>query len=221
MRAIVASYVGVLAFSSVIFIGAGQLLFWPGILYVVLALAGTTLSHLLMPAGSSLTASRLEERGAGEAWDRRLLGLYFALSIVTFAVAGMDAGRFGWSGPFPLWLTLTGCVVLMAGQLLFALAKRENAFFSATVRVQKERGHAVCTTGPYRVVRHPGYLGMLLTSLAFPLVIGSCWAYLPTLLGVAVLLVRMYLEDSLLLRELDGYADYAATTRWRIVPLVF
>jgi protein-S-isoprenylcysteine O-methyltransferase Ste14 len=221
VRAIAASYVGVLAFSSVIFIAAGRITFRPGILYVVLALVGTTLNHLFMPADSALTATRIEETAAGESWDRRLLALYFVLSIVTFAVAGMDAGRFGWSGALPLWVTILGAVVLLAGQVLFALAKRENAFFSATVRIQSERDHAVCTTGPYRFVRHPGYLGMLMTSLAFPLVVGSYWAYVPTALGVAVLAVRTHLEDSLLARQLPGYSEYASTTKWRVVPGVF
>jgi protein-S-isoprenylcysteine O-methyltransferase Ste14 len=220
-RATAASYVGVLVFSSVIFVAAGRVVFWPGILYVALALVGTTLNHLLVPADSELTATRIEEAATGEIWDRRLLALYFVLSIVTFAVAGLDAGRFGWSGAFPLWVTILGAVVLLAGQVLFALAKRENAFFSATVRIQSERDHAVCTTGPYRFVRHPGYLGMLLTSIAFPLVVGSYWAYVPTALGVAVLAVRTHLEDSLLARQLPGYSEYMSMTRWRVVPGLF
>jgi protein-S-isoprenylcysteine O-methyltransferase Ste14 len=220
-RAIIASYIGVLAFASVIFIAAGRLLFWPAILYVVLALIGTTANHVLMPRESDLTASRAEGTASGESWDKRLLLVYFLLSIVTFAVAGLDAGRLHWTGALPLYVPAVGAIILIVGQILFALSKRENAFFSATVRIQRERGHSVCTTGPYRLVRHPGYLGMLITALAVPLVLESLWAFVPTLLGVGVLAVRTLREDALLTRELPGYAEYATTTRWRVVPGIF
>lgn len=220
-KAILASYVGILVFASLVFLGAWKLAYWQGILYVVLALVGATLSHVLVPAGAQLTARRAREAKAGQTWDKRLLGALFLANAATFVVAGLDSGRFGWSGAVPLAVTVTGAAVMVAGQSIFAVAKRENEFFSSTVRVQTEHGHHVCDTGLYRFVRHPGYLGMLMSSLAFPFVMNSYWALVPTLLAAALLVARTVLEDRFLMRELKGYPDYAARTTWRLVPRVF
>ncbi len=220
-KAIIASYVGILVYAGLVFLGAGKFGYWQGILYVALALVGATLSHVLVPRGSEITANRAREANAGQTWDRRLLGAMSLVNIVTFVVAGLDSGRFGWSGSVPIAVTIAGAVLMVAGQTLFAVAKRENEFFSSTVRVQAERGHRVCDTGLYRVVRHPGYLGMLLSLLAFPLVMNAYWSFLPALFAAALLVARTVLEDRFLMRELPGYADYAARTKWRLVPGVF
>jgi len=155
-KAIVASYVGVLVYASLVFIGAWKLAYWRGALYVALAIFGTTISHMLMPAGSDLTATRAREADAGQRWDKRLLGAFFIVNAATFLAAGMDSGRWGWSGSVPLSVTIVGAVLMVLGQVIFALAKRENTFFSSTVRIQAERGHHVCEAGLYRLVRHPG-----------------------------------------------------------------
>ena len=179
MKAIIASYVGVLLFAGLVFLGAWKAAYWQGFLYLALALVGVTLSHVLVPAGSTITADRAREAHAGRDWDRRLLGAYFLVNIVTFLMAGMDSGRFHWTGDVPASVTVAGAVLMLLGQALFAVAKRENAFFSSTVRIQAERGHQVCDKGLYRFVRHPGYLGMLTSQLAFPLVVNSYWAFVP------------------------------------------
>ncbi len=143
-KAVIASYVGILVYAGLVFLGAGRPAYWQGILYVVLALVGATLSHVLVPAGSEITANRAREANAGQTWDRRLLGAMFLVNIITFVVAGLDSGRFGWSGPVPIAVTIAGAALMVAGQTLFAVAKRQNAFFSSTVRVQAERAHRVC-----------------------------------------------------------------------------
>jgi protein-S-isoprenylcysteine O-methyltransferase Ste14 len=221
MRAIIASYVGVLFFAGLVFLGAGRAAYWPGVLYLVLALAGLTLSHLLVPSGSTITADRAREAQAGQDWDKRLLGAYFLVNIVTFLTAGMDSGRFHWTGDVPLGVTVAGAVLMVLGQALFAVAKRENAFFSSTVRIQVERGHRVCDTGLYRFVRHPGYLGMLMSQLAFPLVTQSYWAFVPAGIGACVLVARTVLEDRFLVEHLPGYADYTDRTRSKLLPGLF
>lgn len=220
-RAILASYVGVLAYSAFIFLGACRLLYWQGLLYVVVALVGVTLNHLTVRRDSDITVERASRVREGEAWDRRILGAIFLVSVVMFVTAGLDSGRFGWSGEVPLTVTGAGVVLMLAGQLLFALAKRENDFFSSTAEIQTERGHRVCDTGLYRVVRHPGYLGMLMSLLAFPLVLQSYWAFIPATVGALLLIARTLLEDRFLMERLAGYARYADTTRWRLLPGVF
>jgi protein-S-isoprenylcysteine O-methyltransferase Ste14 len=221
LKAIVASYIGVLLFASLIFLGAWKLAYWQGLLYVVVALIGTTLSNALVPKGSDITVERASNAAAGQAWDKRLLGAHFLVSAVMFVIAGMDSGRFGWSGPFLLGVTIAGVVLMLLGQIIFAVAKRQNAFFSSTVRIQSERGHRVCDTGLYHYVRHPGYLGMLISLLAVPLLINSYWAFVPALFGGLLLLIRTLIEDSMLTEQLPGYREYAAHTRWRLIPAVF
>lgn len=220
-RAIIASYVGVLLYSGLVFLGAWKVAYWQGMLYVVLALVGVTLSHMLVAAGSTITADRAREARAGRDWDKWLLRAYFLVNVVTFLTAGLDSGRFGWSGVVPISITVGGAALMLVGQVLFALAKRQNAFFSSTVRIQTERGHQVCDTGVYRLVRHPGYLGMLTSLLAFPLVMNSYWAFVPAGVGAALLVARAVLEDRLLLEELAGYADYTKKTRRKLLPGLF
>jgi protein-S-isoprenylcysteine O-methyltransferase Ste14 len=220
-KAIVASYLGVLLYASLVFLGAGKIVYWQGLLYVVLAMIGTTVSHMLVPAGSAITADRAREARAGKVWDRQLLGMMFLVTAVTFVTAGIDSGRFRWTGDVPVPVTVTGAALMLFGQVLFAMAKRENAFFSSTVRVQTERRHHVCDSGPYRVVRHPGYLGMVTSLLAFPLVMNSYWAFIPAVMGAALLVARTILEDHMLVEELPGYEAYARRTRWRLIPWLF
>lgn len=220
-NATVRSYIGVLVFAVPIFLGAGRLLYWQGLLYVGVALAGTTLNHVLVREDTDTTVDRAARANEGEAWDKRILGAIFLVSVVTFAIAGLDSGRLGWSGPVPSWVAAAGVVLMLIGQGVFAVAKRENAFFSSTVRIQTDRGHRVCDTGPYRFVRHPGYLGLLLAQLAFPLVLESWWAFVPASVGVILLVVRTHLEDRFLAKELQGYTEFAARTRWRLLPGVF
>jgi protein-S-isoprenylcysteine O-methyltransferase Ste14 len=220
-KAVISSYFGVLLFALPLFLGAWRLRYWQGLLYVGVALVGTTLNHLLVRKGSDITEERASEAHEGESRDKRILGAYFLTSVVTFAVAGLDSGRFGWSGPLPIGVAIAGVVLMLVGQVVFAVAKRENAFFSSTLRIQEGRGHQVCDTGVYRFVRHPGYLGMALSLLAFPLVTESLWAFLPATVGVLLLVLRTLFEDRFLTKRLPGYAEYVARTKWRLLPGVF
>jgi protein-S-isoprenylcysteine O-methyltransferase Ste14 len=96
-----------------------------------------------------------------------------------------------------------------------------NAYFSTAVRIQTDRDHQVCTTGPYRIVRHPGYVGVSLQSLALPLMFSSLWTILPAVTAVILLVIRTAKEDETLQNELDGYQDYAQNVRCRLVPGVW
>lgn len=102
---------------------------------------------------------------------------------------------------------------------LWAMAA--NRFFSATVRIQEEHGHSVISQGPYRFVRHPGYTGGIIYQIAVPLVLGSWWALIPSLLAVACFILRTALEDHTLQAELDGYQTYAQRVRYRLLPGVW
>lgn len=114
-------------------------------------------------------------------------------------------------------IQITGAVVFALGYALFSWAMISNAFFASVVRIQDDRGHTVCTTGPYQFVRHPGYSGAVLQSIAVPLMLGSLWSLVPAGFGVALLILRTAFEDRTLLEELDGYEEYIQRVRYRLL----
>jgi protein-S-isoprenylcysteine O-methyltransferase Ste14 len=110
---------------------------------------------------------------------------------------------------------------MVLGYALFLWAMASNAFFAEGVRIQQERGHTVAAGGPYRYVRHPGYVGAILSQAATPFLLGSAWALIPSVASAALYVVRTYLEDQALRQELPGYEAYAQRTRYRLLPGVW
>jgi protein-S-isoprenylcysteine O-methyltransferase Ste14 len=153
-----------------------------------------------------------------QGWDKFVSGIggaamYLALPLV----AGLDM-RFGWTPALPVAWHVAGAALLTAGYGLTAWAMISNAYFSTAVRIQSERGHAVCRSGPYRYVRHPGYVGMTLQSLGMPFLLGSSWALLPALVAAVAMVIRTALEDRMLQAELHGYQEYTGEVRYRLIP---
>ena len=153
-------------------------------------------------------------------WDKVLLPLNIIGPTVMLIVAGLDK-RFEWSPNLPLMLQITAFVITALGYSLSTWATLVNRFFSAVVRIQRDREQTVVTSGPYRLIRHPGYAGAVVNSLAIPLLLGSLWALVPAVLVNCLLIVRTALEDSTLQQELDGYRDYAGRVRYRLLPGVW
>jgi len=154
-----------------------------------------------------------------EPWDWVWL-LVFVLAFFGIpVVADLDVGSNG--ALLPDWVWPVGLVLFVLGGGLFIRAMGENPFFEKTVRIQHERGHHVIETGPYRFVRHPGYVGMIAWVLSFPLLFKSPWALLPAGLTAISFVVRTALEDRTLHNKLPGYADYATRVRSRLVPGVW
>src|SRR5262249_30447566 len=132
-------------------------------------------------------------------------------------LATLDAGRTGWSN-VPLWVVVTGYVLLIGGIAVTTSAQAVNPFFEPGVRIQMERAQRVVTSGPYRFVRHPGYTGAIALFIAIPLALASWCGLLPAAFAIALLVVRTSWEDRLLKAELSGYADYARRTHYRLLP---
>jgi protein-S-isoprenylcysteine O-methyltransferase Ste14 len=139
--------------------------------------------------------------------------------VVHWVVAGIDRGRFHWSDGVPTWLRAASLIALAAGYGLAFWAMRVNRFFSSVVRIQSDRGQHVVTAGPYRWIRHPGYLAGAVIIVASGVALGS-WlaAALLIVFGLPFLLRRAITEDRVLQTELPGYRDYAALVRWRVLP---
>jgi protein-S-isoprenylcysteine O-methyltransferase Ste14 len=138
-----------------------------------------------------------------------------------YITAGLDSGRYHWSPEFHWSLSLLGIALTMSGQLLFLAAQKQNKFFSSTVRIQTDRGHTVCETGLYKIVRHPAYLGSIIQALGFPLLFGSLWSIIPISLLLFLFITRTNLEDKTLRNELNGYPEYSLKTPYRLIPYVW
>jgi protein-S-isoprenylcysteine O-methyltransferase Ste14 len=214
-------FIGTFIFFLILFFSAGRIDYWQGIVYVIIGLIMGTLSYTLLKPDSDLLAERSKAGEGSKKWDKSILGLSFLVTIAMYILAGLDSGRYRWSPDFHWSLTLTGIFLTASGQLLFLLAQKQNRFFSSTVRIQTDRGHAVCDTGLYKIVRHPAYLGSVIQSLGFPLLFGSLWSILPVGLLIVLHLARTYLEDKTLKEELGGYLEYSLKTRYKIIPFVW
>src|SRR5579862_1590690 len=147
------------------------------------------------------------------------LCLFSGVLFMHWIVAGLDRGRFHWSDSVPPWLQAVGLIVVAGGYALCLWAMHVNRFFSSVIRIQSDRGQYVVTTGPYAVVRHPGYVAGILIIAASGIALGS-WlaAALLVILTLPLLLYRAITEDRILQAELPGYRDYSSRVRWRLVP---
>jgi protein-S-isoprenylcysteine O-methyltransferase Ste14 len=135
-------------------------------------------------------------------------------------VAGLDVLVYHWS-PVPPWTWGLGLGLFVLGDVPVLWSLVENPYLERIVRIQEERGHKVITTGPYRFVRHPMYVGVFLMIVAWPLLLGSLWALVPAAGMIALMVYRTAAEDRMLLEELPGYQDFASKTRYRLLPGVW
>jgi len=211
-------FIGTFIFFAVIFISAGRIVYWQGLVYLVIGLIMSVLSFTVLRIDSELSTERSKPGEGTKKWDKAILGLSLLMTISMYVTAGLDSGRYHWSPEFHWSLTLIGIVLTATGQLLFLVAQKQNRFFSSTVRIQTDRGHTVCDTGLYKIVRHPAYMGSLIQSIGFPLLFGSVWSIIPVSLLILLHLIRTQLEDKTLLNELSGYQEYSLKTRYRLIP---
>ncbi len=154
-------------------------------------------------------------------WDKVLAPLMaLSVSFPIFIVAGLDH-RYAWSPMFSTGLNLLGLALIAIGYAFAAWALAENRFFSGMVRIQSDRGHVVCDSGPYRIVRHPGYAGNLLPLPGLVLALGSAWTLIPAAVALVIVVIRTALEDRTLQDELPGYREYARHVRYRLMPGIY
>jgi len=205
--------------AAVLFISAGRVNWGMAWLYFGLYTLGFLINALgIMPRDPELIAERGRVKENAKGWDKILAGLYSLLSTVALLIViGLDE-RYGWTGDLPQWTQLAGIALLVASFDLISWSMASNRFFSGVVRIQDDRDHTVASGGPYRFVRHPGYVGMILLGCAVPLMFSSLWGLAPAGLVTLVLVIRTVLDDRTLQNELEGYKEYARTTRFRLIP---
>jgi protein-S-isoprenylcysteine O-methyltransferase Ste14 len=221
IKFILKNFIGTIIAFFVIFISSGNLGYWQGWTYISICLLTTLLSLIFLPIDPDLTNERSKPGKGYKKWDKLILAISFFALLFMYVIAGLDSGRFHWSPSFKPDLYLIGIVLTITGQMLFFIAQKQNKYFSSVVRIQTERGHSVCDTGLYHFVRHPAYFGNIISALGFPLQIGSLWSIIPSFLAITLLVLRTYLEDVTLKKELNGYLEYSGKTRFRLVPGVW
>lgn len=201
---------------AILFFSSGHA-YWTW-LWAYMACTFLILSVNLVVLPLDLIAERSEAKADTKAWDKKISVLSGVFVILSYFAAGFDE-RFQISGPvFPIVLHYLGAFLFLAGSFLFTWAMVSNRYFSTLVRLQFDRGHVVETGGPYRFVRHPGYTGYIIFSTGGQLLLGSWVAQIPVLVCCLLFILRTYLEDNTLKKELPGYEDYAARVRYRLLP---
>ena len=221
-RVAILSLLFLVLYALLLFVPAGTLR-WPGawVFLAINAVAGFGGMAWLARHDPALLKERARspfQRGQ-KPWDRLLMGAFLPLWFGWYVLMGLDK-RFAWSS-VPVALQVLGVVLIGLCIWLSMRVLKENSYAAPVVRVQRERGHKVVTTGPYAYVRHPMYASVIFFALGVPLLLGSWWGLLVSPLLLSVLALRAVLEERMLMAELEGYADYAQRVRYRFVPLLW
>ncbi|MBN1224392.1 MAG: isoprenylcysteine carboxylmethyltransferase family protein [Candidatus Aminicenantes bacterium] len=204
-----------------IFLPAGTLR-WPEA-WIFLSVYLSMISGILIwlkKNSPDLLKERMSKKKQAKTWDKIIIRIYSLLLIFLLGIPGLDAVRYGWS-EVPWIVKVLGFAGYIPALLLTFWVMKENAFSSNVVRIQNDRGHTVCTTGPYRFVRHPMYVGVILICVFIPLSLGSLYALIPSALIIILFILRTFQEDRTLHEELPGYKEYAQRVLYRLLPGVW
>src|SRR5690348_3474746 len=202
-----------------LFGSAGSLTWKRGWICTVLYLGGLHTSRALL---KKLNPRLLEQRQTAiredtKPFDKIFLRVFLSLTIVQPILAGLDVVRFNWSHmPFLTVYPGVGLFTVAATLITWVLVMNPHA--ESSVRIQEDRGHSVVASGPYRFVRHPMYVGLILLHASMALILRSMWTLALAALIAILFLWRTALEDQTLRRELPGYEEYTTVTRYRLIP---
>jgi protein-S-isoprenylcysteine O-methyltransferase Ste14 len=220
----VGSIITYLLVPLVLLISGWDLGWWQGWLYSALIVAAGIAPRMWAEKrhpGLLAERGKLGKDQNVKSWDKVLAPLMaVSMTFPLVIVAGLDH-HFGGLLVFPTWLNILGFILIVLGYTFAGWALAENRFFSTMVRIQTDRGHMVCDSGPYRIVRHPGYAGNILALPGIVLAFGSVWTIIPVIVALIIAVIRTALEDKTLQEELPGYRDYVCRVRYRLIPGVY
>jgi protein-S-isoprenylcysteine O-methyltransferase Ste14 len=188
---------------------------WLFLFFYVVAV--TAMVTWLKKNAPELLKERMSRKKDTKTWDKIILFTYTVLVMIMLVVAGFDAIRYQWTY-VPSTVKALGFLGFIPAYMLVFWTMMENRYLSEIVRIQEERGHEVCTTGPYRYVRHPMYVGVIIFIICLPISLGSFIALSFSALIILVFLIRTSLEDKTLQKELPGYREYAEKVRYKLIP---
>jgi len=185
---------------------------------------GVVMTQYLLRHDPALLAERLKLvplHKDQKTWDKVIMLLFFIAGFGLYLVPGFDVVRYGWSEPLPFWMKVIAVLIHIPCFVLLGWIMRENTYLAQVVKIDKQRGHEVITTGPYALVRHPMYTVVIILLFAVPVALGSRYALVLAGFLTVLLIVRTYLEDRTLHTELEGYLEYAKQTPYRLIPWVW
>lgn len=223
LRVIIQLIIVVLVAPFIPMIISGQWSWWQAWAYALVSILAFVVSRIIV---NRVHPDLIQERARflnakdTKSWDKLLAPLLGLGTILILVVAGLDK-YYDWTSASSLTINLIALFGIIFGYSFSSWALVENRFFSGTVRIQTERGHHVISTGPYRIVRHPGYAGGLFGYIFIPLLLNSVWAFIPAILLCIVMVIRTALEDKTLQAELPGYKEYTRRTRYRLLPWIW
>ncbi|UCF61860.1 MAG: isoprenylcysteine carboxylmethyltransferase family protein [Anaerolineaceae bacterium] len=217
IRGIVIAIIYLTSLVVILFVSAGRIdwpMGWASLgIYILISIIN------FMLVDPTLVTERAQIRTGVNIRDMILASLSFLFFFpLTLLVAGLDIGRYAWSPTIPLAIQVIALLVFAFGNAIGSWAMVQNKYFSTFIRIQEDRDHEVITSGPYHWVRHPGYAGVILASIALPISLGSLWALIPAFIGACGFVVRTFFEDRVLLEELNGYREYAQSVPFRLLP---
>lgn len=217
-KVIIRTVITVLFILALIFVPAGTFIWIEAWIFLILYTAAVTVVLIWMKKNApDLLRERTKRKKDAKSWDKMVMAIYSIFLMFLLVLPGLDAVRFGWS-KVALFVKLLAFTGYLPGFAVVYWAMRENAFLSDVVRIQEDRGHTVCTTGPYKYVRHPMYVGVILIMLCYPLSLGSLYSLIPAVIIGILFFIRTALEDKTLQEELPGYREYAQKVRYRLLP---
>ena len=217
-RIVVQGFFDPIALMGILLLAAGRWDYWQGWFYMGLTMAALVINLIALRKHPEVIRERLDPGKGQKTWDKVYFAVTTPLFFITMLIGGLDAGRFSWSSAFSPWVYVASALVYIAGQGIFIWAKYVNRFFSSVVRIQADRGQEVIQEGPYRFIRHPGYIGGALYTIMTPILLGTLWGLIPQGIFILFMIVRTKLEDDTLKKELPGYAEYAKKVKYRLIP---
>jgi len=215
---IVSAFLKLASFLALVFLLSGRLDYWQGWVFIGIALSASVVIFIVFRDRAALFKERMKPGPGMKWWDKIFwvfnIIFYFALLII----APLDAGRYLWSPELPVYLYVLGYIAHIFGYYFILWAMWTNDYFSSVVRIQKDRGQKVIQEGPYKYIRHPGYVAAFFIAPSTALILGSLWALIPGILWNIAIIIRTYLEDKTLQKELEGYKEYTKKVKYRLIP---
>ena len=220
LRTLRASIIGLVVIAVLVFVPAATVAYWQGWLFIIVFALSTNLIGLYLARHDPALLQRRMKFGPQAETrpvQKALVGLAFVAFSALPLVSALDH-RLGWSD-VPDWVSVFGAFLVWLGLMIDLLVFRRNSFGASTIETME--GQTVISSGPYALVRHPMYVGALVMLVGVPLALGSYWGLLFVIVFVPVLALQILDEEAMLLRELDGYAEYTRSVRYRLVPGVW
>jgi protein-S-isoprenylcysteine O-methyltransferase Ste14 len=215
LKRLIQVMMSVILIAIILLVSAGKIDWIYAWVYITSSLLVIIINAFIFP--TELISERGRKKENIEKWDRLISGLIIFPWLALYIVSGLDI-RFGLSLELASWIHITGLVIFALGNAFVSWAMISNIYFSTVVRIQYDRGHTVSIGGPYRFMRHPGYVGMIIYLLASPIILGSIWALIPASLAVILFIIRTAFEDNTLKNKLEGYKEYAEKVKYRLIP---